>query len=121
MAGTKNHDYHILPASAWPIIGAFASLALTGGGIMWMHDNPYGKFVFALVVPGSYRLVAALEDGHACHAASGDSRELLLRQPGRLAGLAEVETTGVTSSVRDHAAGFRYGHWAREPRDPGGA
>ncbi|MDQ3074975.1 MAG: cytochrome c oxidase subunit 3 [Pseudomonadota bacterium] len=52
MAGTKNHDYHILPASAWPIIGAFASLALTGGGIMWMHDNPYGKFVFALGLIG---------------------------------------------------------------------
>jgi cytochrome c oxidase subunit III len=46
MAGTKNHDYHILPPSAWPLIGAFASLALTGGAVMWMHDNPYGKFVF---------------------------------------------------------------------------
>ncbi|MDQ3143984.1 MAG: cytochrome c oxidase subunit 3 [Pseudomonadota bacterium] len=52
MAGTKNHDYHILPASAWPIIGAFASLALTGGGVMWMHDNPYGIFVFALGLVG---------------------------------------------------------------------
>ena len=52
MAGTKNHDYHILPASAWPIIGAFASLALTGGAVMWMHDNPYGKFVFFLGVIG---------------------------------------------------------------------
>ena len=48
MAGTKNHDYHILPPSAWPIIGAFASLALAGGAVMWMHDNSYGKFVFAL-------------------------------------------------------------------------
>jgi len=46
MAGTKNHDYHILPASAWPLIGSFAALALTGGAVMWMHDNPYGKFVF---------------------------------------------------------------------------
>ena len=46
MAGTKNHEYHILPPSAWPLIGAFAALALTGGGVMWMHDNPYGKFVF---------------------------------------------------------------------------
>ncbi len=52
MAGTKNHDYHILPASAWPIIGAFASLALTGGAVMWMHDNPYGKFVFFLGLIG---------------------------------------------------------------------
>ena len=25
MAGTKNHDYHILPADPFPIIGAFVS------------------------------------------------------------------------------------------------
>ena len=52
MAGTRNHDYHILPADPWPIIGAFAALALTGGGVMWMHDNAYGKFVFALGLIG---------------------------------------------------------------------
>ncbi len=52
MAGTKNHDYHILPADPWPIIGAFAAFALFGGAVMWMHDNPYGKFVFALGVVG---------------------------------------------------------------------
>jgi len=48
MAAAKpNHDYHILPPDPWPLIGAFSALALTGGGVMWMHDNPYGKFVFA--------------------------------------------------------------------------
>jgi cytochrome c oxidase subunit 3 len=52
MAGTKNHDYHILPADPWPIIGSFSALALTGGGVMWMHDNPYGKFVFFAGVIG---------------------------------------------------------------------
>jgi len=46
MAGTKNHDYHILAPDPFPIIGAFSALALTGGGVMWMHDNAYGKFVF---------------------------------------------------------------------------
>ena len=45
MAGTKNHDYHILAPDPWPIIGAFSALALTGGGVMWLHNNPYGKFV----------------------------------------------------------------------------
>jgi cytochrome c oxidase subunit 3 len=52
MAGIKNHEYHILPPSAWPLIGSMAALALTGGGVMWMHDNPYGKFVFALGLLG---------------------------------------------------------------------
>ncbi|MDP9421469.1 MAG: cytochrome c oxidase subunit 3 [Pseudomonadota bacterium] len=52
MAATKNHDYHILPPDQWPLIGAFSALALTGGGVMWMHDNPYGKFVFLLGLIG---------------------------------------------------------------------
>ena len=52
MAATQNHDYHILPPDQWPIIGAFSALALTGGGVMWMHDNPYGKFVFLLGLLG---------------------------------------------------------------------
>jgi cytochrome c oxidase subunit 3 len=45
MAATKNHDYHILPPDPWPIIGSFSAFALFGGLVMWMHDNPYGKFV----------------------------------------------------------------------------
>jgi cytochrome c oxidase subunit 3 len=52
MAATKNHDYHILPPDQWPIIGASSALALFGGLVMWMHDNPYGKFVFLLGVLG---------------------------------------------------------------------
>ena len=52
MAGTNNHDYHILPADPWPLIGSFAALALTGGGVMWMHDNPYGRFVCLLGLLG---------------------------------------------------------------------
>ena len=53
MAATKpNHDYHILEPDPWPIIGAFSALALFGGLVMWMHDNPYGKFVMALGVLG---------------------------------------------------------------------
>jgi len=52
MAGAKNHQYHILPPSVWPLIGAFSALALFGGAVMWMHDNPYGKFVFFAGVIG---------------------------------------------------------------------
>ena len=52
MAGSKNHDYHILAPDPWPIIGAFSALALTGGGVMSMHANPYGKFVLLVGVLG---------------------------------------------------------------------
>jgi cytochrome c oxidase subunit 3 len=54
MAGTKNHDYHILPPDQWPLIGAFSALALTGGGVMWMHANPYGKFIALLGLLGVF-------------------------------------------------------------------
>ena len=52
MAGAKTHDYHILPPSPWPIMGAFATLAMAAGGIMWMHSQPYGGLLFYLGVTG---------------------------------------------------------------------
>ncbi len=48
MAGTKNHDYHILAPDPWPLIGSIAAITMTSGGVLFMHDNPYGKFVFFL-------------------------------------------------------------------------
>jgi len=48
MAATKNHDYHILPPDIWPLIGATSALSFFGGTVMWMHDNPYGKFLMML-------------------------------------------------------------------------
>jgi cytochrome c oxidase subunit III len=46
MAGAKNHEYHILPPSPWPIIGAFTALAMAAGAIMWMHEVVGGGWVF---------------------------------------------------------------------------
>ena len=48
MAGAKNHDYHILPPSPWPIIGAFSALIMAAGGIMWMHKSGAGGYVFGI-------------------------------------------------------------------------
>ena len=42
MAATKNHDYHLVEPSAWPLIGAMSAFALFGGAVLWFHDNPYG-------------------------------------------------------------------------------
>lgn len=48
MAGAKNHDYHILPPSPWPILSAFSALVLAGGLILFMHAYPFGKMVLPL-------------------------------------------------------------------------
>ncbi len=42
MAASKNHDYHLVDPDPWPITGAFSAFALTGGAVMWMHENAYG-------------------------------------------------------------------------------
>jgi len=52
MAGAKNHQYHILPPSAWPLIGALAALFMASGGIMWMHKAPSASLVFFAGVAG---------------------------------------------------------------------
>ena len=37
MAHEKNHDYHILPPSVNPLLGALAALVMLTGAILWMH------------------------------------------------------------------------------------
>jgi cytochrome c oxidase subunit III len=37
-AHAKNHDYHLVDPSPWPIIGAFSAMILCIGLVMWMHD-----------------------------------------------------------------------------------
>ncbi|WP_114953303.1 cytochrome c oxidase subunit 3 [Sphingosinicella terrae] len=54
MAGAKNHQFHILPPSVWPLVGSFSALVLFGGLVMWMHDNPYGAWVFFAGVLGVF-------------------------------------------------------------------
>jgi cytochrome c oxidase subunit III len=46
MAGAKNHPYHLVNPSVWPLIGATGALGLFSGLVMWMHDHPYGPYVF---------------------------------------------------------------------------
>ena len=45
MAGTPNHQYHLVNPSVWPLVGSFSALALTGGGVMWFHGHPAGVWV----------------------------------------------------------------------------
>ena len=42
MAHEKNHDYHILPPSIWPMMGAVAAFVMLLGSVLWMHGSgPY--------------------------------------------------------------------------------
>ncbi|MET3713617.1 cytochrome c oxidase subunit 3 [Sphingomonas trueperi] len=54
MAGAKNHQYHILPPSIWPLLGSIGAVILASGAVMWMHKYANGTLVlttgFALVL-----------------------------------------------------------------------
>ena len=39
MAHAKNHDYHILPPSIWPFIGALSAFVMFFGAALWMHGS----------------------------------------------------------------------------------
>ena len=38
MAGYKNHPYHILPPSIWPLTGAIGGIVMLGGFVLYLHD-----------------------------------------------------------------------------------
>ena len=39
MAHAKNHDYHILPPSIWPLMGAGGAFTMLFGAVLWMHGS----------------------------------------------------------------------------------
>ena len=34
---SRDHSYHLVAPSPWPIVGAFAALVLTFGMILWLY------------------------------------------------------------------------------------
>ena len=52
MAGTKNHQYHILDPDIMPFMGAVAALTMTSGLVLFMHGMTAGKFIFPLGMAG---------------------------------------------------------------------
>ena len=44
MAHAKNHDYHILPPSIWPVIGAVSGFLMLYGAVGWMHSGDVHLF-----------------------------------------------------------------------------
>jgi Heme/copper-type cytochrome/quinol oxidase, subunit 3 len=45
MAGTKNHDYHILPPDIAPLATTVGAFVFTSGMVLFMHDMAGGHFV----------------------------------------------------------------------------
>ncbi|WBU53644.1 cytochrome c oxidase subunit 3 [Paracoccus sp. SCSIO 75233] len=49
MAHAKNHDYHILPPSIWPLITAVSVFVMLSGAVLWMKDGGPWMFLIGLV------------------------------------------------------------------------
>ena len=52
MAGTTNHDYHILPPDIWPLTGSISALTFTSGLVLYMHEMSGGHLVLGLGLAG---------------------------------------------------------------------
>jgi cytochrome c oxidase subunit III len=58
MAGTKNHDYHIVDPSPWPILGSFGALIMAIGGVGYMQYNKGNDFsLFGLNLASPWMLL----------------------------------------------------------------
>lgn len=44
-ADSVEHEFHLVDPSPWPIVMSFALLAMTAGGVRYMHDLPYGGWI----------------------------------------------------------------------------
>ena len=56
-AHAKNHDYHILEPSPWPLIGAVSAFLMASGFVTWWKDIPIagmhlGPFIFGAGIIG---------------------------------------------------------------------
>ncbi|WP_146590644.1 cytochrome c oxidase subunit 3 [Puniceibacterium confluentis] len=49
MAHAKNHDYHILSPSAWPLIGAAGGFVMLFGAVLMFHDHGPWMFLIGLI------------------------------------------------------------------------
>ena len=49
MAHAKNHDYHILPPSIWPLLTAIGAAVMLGGGAVWMKGMTPFVFIAGLI------------------------------------------------------------------------
>lgn len=56
-AAKPKHDFHLVNPSPMPFFGAMSSLVLTGGGVLYMHDKPFGGWITLI---GLFALIATV-------------------------------------------------------------
>src|SRR6056297_1561787 len=49
MAHAKNHDYHILSPSIWPLLSALSGFVMLFGAVLWMHGVTPFMFLIGFV------------------------------------------------------------------------
>ena len=52
MAGTANHDYHILPPDIWPLVTSLSALTFTTGMVFFMHEMAGAMLILGLGIAG---------------------------------------------------------------------
>jgi cytochrome c oxidase subunit 3 len=50
MAHAKNHDYHILPPSIWPLVSSVGAFVMLFGAVLWMVNDTFWMFVIGLLI-----------------------------------------------------------------------
>nr|YP_009758644.1 cytochrome c oxidase subunit III [Eysarcoris guttigerus]QIN90462.1 cytochrome c oxidase subunit III [Eysarcoris guttigerus] len=46
----KNHPYHLVDYSPWPLTGSIGAMTLTSGMIMWFHKNEMYLFMIGMMI-----------------------------------------------------------------------
>ncbi len=49
-AHAKNHDYHLVDPSPWPIVASISALTTTGGAVMWFHNHGAWVMIIGMVM-----------------------------------------------------------------------
>nr|UPL65252.1 cytochrome c oxidase subunit III [Physopelta sp.] len=50
MKMTKNHPYHLVDYSPWPITGAIGAMTLTSGMVLWFHKDEMYLFYIGMMI-----------------------------------------------------------------------
>jgi cytochrome c oxidase subunit 3 len=49
-AHAKQHDYHLVDPSPWPVVASISALVTTGGAVMWFHGGTVWVMVVGLLM-----------------------------------------------------------------------